>query len=244
LPYDVSVATPDGRPADGGFDDVGHALPAELLPATVSYDGVQFDLALATEGKPNAVTAHGQTIALPEGKFNRLYLLAAAYGGDQKGKFQIDKMPVDLTIQNWTGFIGQWDDRQWKTIPLPPPAIPAAEDESPEAKRARRTLAYIDTHGPMMAPTMVGLTPGFIKRAPVAWYASHRHGTDGSNEIYNYSYLFAYTIDVPPGAKTLTLPLNERIRILALTAAETSDQTRPAQPLYDTLDATSGIAQN
>ena len=61
----------------------------------------------------------------------------------------------------------------------------------------------------VMASAMVGLTPGFIKRSPVAWYASHRHGTDGGNEIYNYSYLFAYTINVPPGAKTLTLPLND-----------------------------------
>ena len=244
LPYDVSVATLDGRPSAGGFDDVGHALPAELLPAAIDYDGVQFDLAPAAEGKPNAVTAHGQIITLPEGKFNRLYLLAAAYAGDQKATFQIGDAPVGLTIQNWTGYIGQWDNRQWKTIPVPPPATPAAGDESPQAKRARRMLAYLDAHGPMMAPAMVGLTPGFIKRSPVAWYASHRHGTDGSNEIYNYAYLFAYTINVPPGAKTLTLPLNERIRILAVTAAATSDPTQPGEPLYDTLDSTSGIAQN
>ncbi len=244
LPYDVSVATPDGRPSAGGFDDVGHALPGELLPTVIAYDGVQFDLAPAAEGKPNAVTSQGQTITLPEGKFNRLYLLAAAYAGDQKATFQIGDAPVDLTIQNWTGYIGQWDNRQWKTIPVPPPATPAAGDQSPQAKRARRMLAYIDAHGPVMASAMVGLTPGFIKRSPVAWYASHRHGTDGGNEIYNYSYLFAYTINVPPGAKTLTLPLNERIRILALTAAAASDPTQPAEPLYGLLDSIASVAQN
>jgi alpha-mannosidase len=244
LPYDVSVATPDGHPSAGGFDDVGHALPAEMLPAAISYDGVQFNLAPMAEGKPNAVTAKGQTITLPEGNFNRIYLLAAAYAGDQKATFEIGNTPADLTIQNWTGYIGQWDSRQWKTIPVPPPATPALGDESPEAKRARRTLSYIDAHGQMMAPTMVGLTPGFIKRSPVAWYASHRHGTDGSNEIYSYSYLYAYTLNVPPGAKTLTLPVNERIRILAITAAAASDQTQPAEPLYDTLDPTSSVAQN
>jgi alpha-mannosidase len=243
LPYDVSVATTDGHPSTGGFDDVGHALPAEMLPATVLYDGIQFNLAPAAEGKPSAVTARGQTIALPEGKFNRLYLLAAAYAGDQKASFQVGSTPVDLTIENWTGYIGQWDNRQWKTVPLPPPAVPAETDESRDAKRARRQLAYIASHGPIMAPSMVGLTPGFVKRAPVAWYASHRHGTDGSDEIYNYSYLFAYTIDVQAGAKTLTLPVNERIRILALTAAQTSATTRPAQPLYDTLEAAATVAQ-
>ena len=82
----------------------------------------------------------------------------------------------------------------------------------------------------------VKITPGFIKRAPVAWFASHRHGADGANEPYAYSYLFAYTIDLPAGAKTLTLPNNERIRILAVTVANEASEVRPAQPLYDTLE--------
>ena len=81
-----------------------------------------------------------------------------------------------------------------------------------------------------------GLTPGFIKRAPVAWFASHRHASDGSNDPYAYAYLFAYAIDVPAGAKTLTLPFNERIRILAATVADEGPAVKPAQPLYDTLD--------
>ena len=244
LSYDTSVASTDGHPSTGGFDDVGHALPAELLPATVSYDGIEFKLTPAAESKPSAVTARGQTIKLPEGKFNRLYLLAAAYGGDQKATFQVDNKPHDLMIQNWTGYIGQWDNRQWKTVPLPPPATPADGDNSPEAKRARRTLTYIASHGPMVAPKMTGLTPGFVKQAPIAWYASHSHGTDGSNQIYAYSYLYAYTIDVPAGAKTLTLPTDERVRILAITAAEAGDTTNPAQPLYDTLETATTVMQN
>ncbi len=81
---------------------------------------------------------------------------------------------------------------------------------------------------------MSDITPGFIKRAPVAWFASHRHGADGANEPYAYSYLFAYTIDLPAGAKALALPNNERIRILAITVANEVGEVRPAQPLYDT----------
>lgn len=243
LPYDASVATSDHRPSAGGFDAEGKSLPAEMLPSEITYDGIQFSLAPPAEGKPNAVTAQGQTITLPEGNYNRLYLLAAAYAGDQKATFQIGNIPVDLTIQNWNGYIGQWDNRQWKTVPIPPPATPAPGDTSAAARHATRTLAYINAHGPLMAPTLVGLTPGFIKRAPVAWYASHLHGTDGSNEIYNYSYLYAYTINVPAGARTLTLPANDRIRILAITAAAASDQTQPAEPLYDTLERTSEVTQ-
>ena len=81
-----------------------------------------------------------------------------------------------------------------------------------------------------------GLTPGFIKRAPLAWYASHHHTSDGSPEPYAYSYLFAYTVDLPAGARTLTLPDNPRIRVLAITVSDEGAPVRPAAPLYDTLE--------
>ena len=69
----------------------------------------------------------------------------------------------------------------------------------------------------------------------MAWFASHRHASDGTNEPYAYSYLFAYAIDLPVGAKTLTLPENGNIRILAATVADEGAQVLPVQPLYDTL---------
>ena len=83
---------------------------------------------------------------------------------------------------------------------------------------------------------MIGIAPGFIKRTPVAWFASHRHSSDGANEPYAYSYLFAYAIDIPSGARTLVLPINDRIRILAMTVANEFGDVRPAQPLYDSLE--------
>ena len=51
-----------------------------------------------------------------------------------------------------------------------------------------------------------------------------------------YSYLFAYVIDLPSGARTLVLPDNERIRILAITVADEPALIAPAHPLYDTLE--------
>ncbi len=226
LPYDRAVATPDARPAEGSFDGQGRALPAEMLPQKLDYAGIQFNLAPAGTGKPNAVVAHGQTIALPPGKFTRLYVLAAAANGDQQATFRAGDTPVELTIQDWTGFIGQWDNRVWnmkqELLPgrEPPPAI-AAQMRQP---RTRTVTEFSGT-----------ITPGFIKRAPVAWFASHRHASDGTNEPYAYSYLFAYAMDVPVGAKTLTLPENGNIRILAVTVADEGAQVLPAQPLYDTL---------
>jgi alpha-mannosidase len=85
---------------------------------------------------------------------------------------------------------------------------------------------------------MTGLVPGYIKRTPVAWYASHHHIADGSSVAYSYSYLFAYELDIPPGATTLTLPNNNNIRIMAVTVADAGGKAAPAAPLYDTLERT------
>lgn len=233
LSYDASVAAREGHPAEGCFDcslerptaPQGKALPAEMLPGRIDYAGIRFDLASATSGEPNAMTAHGQTIALPVGKFNRIYLLAAARG-DQKAIFLVGDKPVELTIQDWTGFIGQWDDRIWRREEQAIPSRPGSPAPPPGAPPRIRINEYAE---------MLGLRPGFIKRADVGWFASHRHDAGGANEPYAYSYLFAYTLDLPPEVHTLTLPENEAVRILAVTVADESDQVRPAQPLYDTL---------
>jgi alpha-mannosidase len=45
-----------------------------------------------------------------------------------------------------------------------------------------------------------------------------------------------YAIDVPAGAKTVTLPVSERVKILAMSVVNEGALTRPAQPLYDALE--------
>ena len=66
LTYDASVATADHRPATGGFDPEGKSLPGEMLPSEIAYDGIAFQLAPATEGKPNAVTPTGRPSICPK----------------------------------------------------------------------------------------------------------------------------------------------------------------------------------
>ena len=232
LPYDLSTTSPDGMKSSPGFDSAGRALPAEMLPRGLEYDGIRFQFGPATRGEANAAIAKGQTIALPRGVFNRVYIVAASSDGDQKATFRVGNNPIDLNIQNWGGFIGQWDDRQWKTKEMTIPPRPVPPGTPPDiAAQLQRPRTRTDPYG-----EMVGITPGFIKREPIAWFASHRHTSDGANEYYAYSYLFAYAIDVPAGARTLTLPTNDKIRVLAITAANQRGRLWPAQPLYDTLE--------
>ena len=228
LDYDLATASRDGEKVMQGFDGKGSALPAEMLPREIAFEGITFHLAPAD--KPNAAIAKGQTITLPAGA-RRVYLLAATTGEDQKARFTVGFQSHDLTIQSWSGFVGQWDDRQWKQteIQVPPRAVPPGTPPD-IAAQLQRPRTRIDQYG-----EMVGIAPGFIKRAPIAWYASHHHNADGANENYSYSYLFGYVLDVPTNARTLVLPFNENIRIFAITASYERNEVKPAQPLYDTL---------
>src|SRR5262249_52870282 len=78
-----------------------------------------------------------------------------------------------------------------------------------------------------------GLTAAYIKPASIAWYASHKHTAEGANEYYEYSYLFAYPVQIPAGATAITLPNDPAIRVLAITVANEPSTTAPAAPLHD-----------
>jgi len=175
--------------------------------------------------------ARGQTMVLPNG-VRRLYVLAASASGDQNVAFRLGSESVNLNIQNWSGFIGQWDDRQWKaTEVVVQPRTPPADIPPDIAALLQRPRTRRDAYG-----EMAGITPGFIKRAPLGWFASHRHTAAGTNEAYAYSYLFVYTIDVPANGKMLTIPENDNVRILAITGSNEREWVKPAHPLYDTLE--------
>jgi alpha-mannosidase len=217
LRYELITASTDGMKVPSGFDGNGNALPAEMLPQEIMFKGVKFELAPANTGKANAIAAKGQMIQLPEGQFNRVYVLAASAEGEQKATFKVGRAETalniaelniaELNIEDWSGFIGQWDDRQW-----------SSKDNSH------------DDYG-----EMTGIKPGYIKRADLAWYCSHHHNAAGENVPYRYSYLFAYALEVPSGAKTITLPKNDKIRILAISVANEGPEVKPTQALYDEL---------
>jgi alpha-mannosidase len=246
LACDVAVASNDDTQCAEGFNGKGDALPAEMLPTTLTFNAVRFHLAPAGTGKPNAVTTKGQSIELPKGSFNRIYLLAASAEGDQKAVFTIGGREKELIIQAWNGFVGQWDAAVWKPRPESVTVtdangthqVPLRKSWAISATQAKWNVA--DRGSPYWVPQFpddyIGLVPGYIKRANLAWYASHHHTREGLNQPYEYCYLFAYALDMELGAISLTLPSNNKIRILAISVAHEEPVVVPAQPLYDTLE--------
>lgn len=212
IPYNLDGISSWASKTDGNFDGHGRTLPGELMPNSIVSDGIGFHLGPKADGAKNVVVAEGQTIALPKNKHARLYVLAASVDGDTPATFSFGAEKRTIKIQAWNGYIGQWDTRLW-------------EGQTPE-------LAY-DWHNPY-----AGLVPGFIKRARVAWYADHRRLADGTNDIYAFAYLYRYGMRVPDGARSVVLPNNPKVRILAVTIADDpNDDVRPLEPLYENTGA-------
>jgi alpha-mannosidase len=222
LPYNVDVISANKRKSDGDFDGTGKSFPAELLPDTITSDGIVFKIGPKADGALNAVACAGQTVKLPAGAFNRLYLLAAAQEGvvrgadpaavpsGSRGVFKTGGASAEIAVEAWAGFYGQWDKRLW--------------DGDSASTSFDRGINY------------AGLAPAFVRKDTIAWFTTHRHLRTGANDPYIYAYIYKYRIDLPAGAKEITFPSNERIKVFALTAAvNENDAASPAQPLSDTL---------
>jgi len=78
----------------------------------------------------------------------------------------------------------------------------------------------------------------FVKTDNIAWFASHNHRAYPScNDSYQYCYLYKYEIPIPVGAKTVILPDNKDIKIMAMTVSNSGIGSLNAlQPLYDNFE--------
>lgn len=92
--------------------------------------------------------------------------------------------------------------------------------------------------GDTLVEDPAAIAPAFAANMPVGWTATHLHDADGKNIAYQYATFYLVRLNLPAGAKTLTLPDNPNLRLLAGSAVKAPEAVRPAQPLYDTPNAT------
>jgi alpha-mannosidase len=240
-PLDLSfnldgVSTDDNR-SDGDFDGKGQTLAAELLPQAIQLNGVSYKFGPGRAGALNVLVPQGQTLALPKNSYNRLYVLAAAVGGDAMTRFTLKNRPsgqsdsISILVREWQGPVGQWFSQLNEPRLLREKFVPAMRGQTwtEDAIRADMVTQFDPATGVLSG--IEKIRPAFVKRDEIAWVGTHRHAPDG-NQIYTPSYFFVYAIDLPPGASELQLPKDERIRILAMSLTREPWRLRPAVALY------------
>ena len=111
LPFNLDGISFDDDRCDGDFDGHGYSLAGELIPDQIMYCDIPFVLGPKSPGALNILKCQQQTIELPEGNYNRLYLLAAAVDGPAEGLFKVDDRSFRVSLQDYNDPIGQWDNR-------------------------------------------------------------------------------------------------------------------------------------
>jgi alpha-mannosidase len=202
LNYDLDAMSFNHGRTDGNVDGEQRSYPAEMLTDKLQVGGVAYELGSRVDGSMNAMVADGQVIPLPPG-YTRVYLLAADVHGETKAVLRIDAKVISFRVANWSGLLGQWDNRVF------------TGEVSEPTMSVDNELARID--------------PAYLRTDRVAWTATHRHHAHNGDEPYANAYLFSYAFPLPPGAATLTLPREPRLRIFAISLA--NDDNAGAVPL-------------
>lgn len=94
-----------------------------------------------------------------------------------------------------------------------------------------RTALFSTDNGPFRATvpqwtglfgqcTMKDLPAPFVKQGDIAYVGGHRHDPSGKDEVFERTYLFLIRIPVD-GARSITLPDDEKIVVFAATALQT-----------------------
>jgi len=235
LPFNLDGVSMDANRADGDFDGKGQSIAGELLPSELLLDGVPFKLGSSAPGSKNVLVPKGQSLTIPKGPHDRLYILAAAVGGDVNTSLGIagtHPRRVSITVREWQGPVGQWDSRLKEPRLLREVVVPELTPRQSwtlDAIQAGMAVQFDRATGAVSG--IDAIRRGFVKRDEIAWVGTHRHAPNG-NQLYIPSYVFAYRVDLPAGARELRLPSDQRIRIFAITAVQGPHRLTPAGTLY------------
>ncbi|MCD6354261.1 MAG: alpha-mannosidase, partial [Prolixibacteraceae bacterium] len=111
LPFNQDVMSFDDNRNDGNISRRS-SLPAEMVPDEIVSEGIRFKMGSKKDEENNAVSCTGQEIQLPQGDYDRLFILATA-ANETEGVFTVDNQVYPLNIQRWNGDIGQFYNRQF-----------------------------------------------------------------------------------------------------------------------------------
>ncbi|MGA9408308.1 MAG: hypothetical protein WBW71_14330 [Bacteroidota bacterium] len=106
MPYNLDAFSFDDNRDDRQFAR-WYSHPAELLPSETVSEDILFKTGSTNDGDSNVVECQNQTINLPKGNYNKLYILDAA-DEDTQGDLKIDGQSCTFKVQQGTGYVGQF----------------------------------------------------------------------------------------------------------------------------------------
>jgi hypothetical protein len=112
------------NPADANFDGAGNSYPAEALPPAgpVTYHGVPFVFPGAADGAPDNALCRGQSIAVPPGRYSKVWFLAASttyntYPNPGASYADGADVPMPLPVTEWTRGSAAFNDIEVVSAP-------------------------------------------------------------------------------------------------------------------------------
>lgn len=107
LPFDKRCFSLNAFECDADFSE-GFSFAAELIPDTIIASGIPFRP--ETKGLLNGKKCMGDTLALPDGQYRKLYILAASSieSGSAKGNIYAGNSCTTIDVPSYSEFIGQW----------------------------------------------------------------------------------------------------------------------------------------
>ena len=110
LAYNEDVVSFDNNRMDGRMDN-RCTYPAEEMPENeFVYEGTLFKMGSINDQSNNAIACAGQKITIPQGQYDKLFILAAAKD-DVIATFSIGGKNINCNIGAWTGYRGQHYNR-------------------------------------------------------------------------------------------------------------------------------------
>ena len=184
----------------------------------------------AFEVKSTPVTLPYNTVAFTTDEFYTYYRF-----DNQRGSFAAELIPAELTCNGVRFVMGEENVKDAVTcrsqeIELPEGGyrklymLVAASDKECEA-----LFKVGDSEQAVYVPLWKGFygqwgwrghSEAFLKDATIAHIGTHRHQGDEGNLPYDFSYMYMVSLDIPEGARTVTLPENKNVAVFAMTASD------------------------
>lgn len=176
------------------------------------------------------VTLPYNTVAFTTDEFYTYYRF-----DNQRGSFAAELIPAELTCNGVRFVMGEENVKDAVTcrnqvIELPEGdykklyMLVAASDKECEA-----LFKVGDSEQAVYVPLWKGFygqwgwrghSEAFLKDATIAHVGTHRHQGDVGNLPYDFSYMYMVSLDIPEGARTVTLPENKNVAVFAMTASD------------------------